>query len=458
METVFAQLSEDAKDFWAPRSVARIPPPSPLVFYRDYVSKNIPVIITGGIDHWPAMRKWTDDYLLQTIGNKTVTVDVTPSGYGDAVLALDATTKVFVQPEERDVTFREFHTLYHDAAFDGIPYLSHQNDSLRDQFPQLVGDVDAAIGFAAEAFGNTPEAVNLWIGDERAVSTMHKDHYENMYCVVRGRKHFTLLPPSDVAFLHETTYPTTRYVHESRTARFDAAALRPSTHPSWFVHVPVEAAESTPWIPVDPLNVDAAQFPNAKHIAPLEVVLEAGEMLYLPSLWYHRATQLCDTVAVNYWHDMEFDAKYVYFNFVHGVATAAKELRLKTHSLSCLAPARVHQAVAAARGPAPRTPPVPAESLLGAVRSASAVEPAWNTTPPAPTRILKHQLLCRSLPPSAAAQALAPSQTPLCLRKGEAPKATKASLLALRRQVEMRLAQDRNEERREANEWWWPPA
>lgn len=31
---------------------------------------------------------------------------------------------------------------------------------------------------AVEAFGNEPEAVNIWIGDERAVSTMHKDHYE----------------------------------------------------------------------------------------------------------------------------------------------------------------------------------------------------------------------------------------------------------------------------------------
>jgi jumonji domain-containing protein 7 len=35
------------------------------------------------------------------------------------------------------------------------------------------------------------------------------DHYENIYCVVRGEKVFTLLPPADVAFLGERAgYPS----------------------------------------------------------------------------------------------------------------------------------------------------------------------------------------------------------------------------------------------------------
>jgi len=30
---------------------------------------------------------------------------------------------------------------------------------------------------------------------------VHKDHYENLYCVVSGEKHFTLLPPTDQPFI-----------------------------------------------------------------------------------------------------------------------------------------------------------------------------------------------------------------------------------------------------------------
>lgn len=31
--------------------------------------------------------------------------------------------------------------------------------------------------------------------------SVHKDHYENLYCVVSGEKHFILLPPTDRPFI-----------------------------------------------------------------------------------------------------------------------------------------------------------------------------------------------------------------------------------------------------------------
>jgi jumonji domain-containing protein 7 len=44
------------------------------------------------------------------------------------------------------------------------------------------------------------------------------------------------------------------------------------------------------------------------------VVVEAGEMLYLPSLWYHQVSQVRGkapyTLAVNYWFDMEFSHNF----------------------------------------------------------------------------------------------------------------------------------------------------
>lgn len=50
-------------------------------------------------------------------------------------------------------------------------------------------DIDSnGFALAREAFGNEPDAVNLWIGDERSVSSMHRDPYQNMYAVVVGEK------------------------------------------------------------------------------------------------------------------------------------------------------------------------------------------------------------------------------------------------------------------------------
>lgn len=39
-------------------------------------------------------------------------------------------------------------------------------------------DVEPFLTLAREAFGNEPDAVNLWIGDDRSLSAVHKDHYE----------------------------------------------------------------------------------------------------------------------------------------------------------------------------------------------------------------------------------------------------------------------------------------
>lgn len=41
----------------------------------------------------------------------------------------------------------------------------------------------------------------------------------------------------------------------------------------------------------------------------------------MPALWYHRVSQKGLTVAVNYWHDMQFDHKYVYYRFLQGLAS-----------------------------------------------------------------------------------------------------------------------------------------
>ena len=71
-----------------------------------------------------------------------------------------------------------------------------------------------------------------------------------------------------------------------------------------------------PWIACNPLKKDSKYqnfFDNAK---PVVATLYPGDLLYLPSLWFHHVQQVNGTVAVNYWYDMSYDAKYVYFKFL----------------------------------------------------------------------------------------------------------------------------------------------
>lgn len=63
-----------------------------------------------------------------------------------------------------------------------------------------------------------------------------------------------------------------------------------------------------------------------KQAAPIHIVLKPGEMLYLPSLYYHQVGQkeLSEgyILAVNFWFDMQFDIRYNYFSFLDGLARA----------------------------------------------------------------------------------------------------------------------------------------
>ena len=92
-----------------------------------------------------------------------------------------------------------------------VAYLQQQNDCFSSEFAALAGDADAEIAWASEALGCKPEAVNLWIGSPESVTSFHKDHYENLYAVVSGEKHFTLVPPTDVHRMYVREYPTAHY-------------------------------------------------------------------------------------------------------------------------------------------------------------------------------------------------------------------------------------------------------
>ncbi|CEG37087.1 Predicted phospholipase [Plasmopara halstedii] len=335
VEAALSRLQSDTQDFWASlHSIHRIDASTltPIQFYRDFVSRSVPVVLLNVMTStmWQsAMANWqNNDYLIAKSGEHPVSVNVTPFGFGDAVMEFHGhDSSLFVLPEERSMHIAEFlENLKNRDTFDGVPYLSHQNDNLRDQLPNLFNEIPSAIELGVQTFGNEPEAVNIWIGDERAVSTLHKDHYENIYCVVKGQKHFTLLPPSAVGCLYEQEFPTAKYCHVDYLEpkeRLDPVATKLfhekyPQHNKWMI-LSGNDKNSTPWIPVDPLHVDLEKYPMATTLQPIEVVLEAGEVLYLPSLWYHRATQLSTTISVNYWHDMEFDCRYVYYNFAHEI-------------------------------------------------------------------------------------------------------------------------------------------
>ena len=81
-------------------------------------------------------------------------------------------------------------------------------------------------------------------------------------------------------------------------------------------------SESISWIDSDPDNpLDLIKHPKLQYTHPIHVTVHAGEMLYIPALWYHQVSQTCVTIAVNYWYDMKFDVRWVLYQHVRRTKT-----------------------------------------------------------------------------------------------------------------------------------------
>lgn len=174
-------------------------------------------------------------------------------------------------------------------AQEEVLYLQSQDSnlipgsSLSPLLPDLLSPQSgqSSLEWASQAFNSLPEATNLWIGSSASTSSMHRDHYENLFHVVRGRKIFTLFPPTEAYFLCEDEEePFEVWRHVRRAEGKDKGEW------GW----EREGKSETPWIPIEPsLPVDSERnkmwggrrYP--KGLKGLRVVVEEGMTLFLPA-------------------------------------------------------------------------------------------------------------------------------------------------------------------------------
>mmetsp|Transcript_41898 Transcript_41898/g.97016 ORF Transcript_41898/g.97016 Transcript_41898/m.97016 type:complete len:120 (+) Transcript_41898:139-498(+) len=98
-----------------------------------------------------------------------------------------------------------------------------------------------------------------------------------------------------------------------------------------------EDAPHVPWVPLDVARPDLERFPDFARAGVVEVSVRRGEMLYLPAMWYHQVEQRGLTVAVNYWHDMQFGHAYIQHQFLRDVVglNSEEEERVEGEAQPC---------------------------------------------------------------------------------------------------------------------------
>ncbi|KAF9259520.1 Clavaminate synthase-like protein [Marasmius fiardii PR-910] len=295
--------------------------PSPLEFARiAHISR--PVLIKGF--KLIAVKLWTNKYLIEKMGSSTISVAVTPNGRADAVTPFDGKL-YFAEPHVEQMSLDSFLSKLSPSEVRSLQmsfhrpetfYLQSQNGNLYStrffeglddpsEYEALRNDVPSEVLWCSEALDRPPDAVNLWIGDSGSASSVHNsDPYENIYTVIRGAKHFTLLPPTEGWCLKERMYPHATY---TRAPESQTLELQPSSSDTPKVR----------WSSIAEPHLPGALPPDAH---PIHITVESGDTLYLPAGWWHHVRQSGITIALNWWYDMEMRGmRWVMLSFLRSI-------------------------------------------------------------------------------------------------------------------------------------------
>jgi Cupin-like domain len=232
-------------------------------FVSEYESIGKPVIITDAMQNWHALNKWTLDFF------KT-------SKYGQLI---KRTVK-----DDRD----QQHQLMTIADY--LDYITTVNtekplyfaNCFLSYFPELLEDYQEPIYFKnwlnklphnlLRKYGlDNPE---LFIGSKNTSVGLHKDpgSFSAWIGLIYGRKKVLMFAPDQEQFLYDGQ--------------------------------------------VDIYNPDLNKFPLYTQAQPIEFVLEAGEILYIPPNWWHHVRNLEHTIALGNLFVNEWNSELVFQDFV----------------------------------------------------------------------------------------------------------------------------------------------
>lgn len=231
-------------------AVPRIAPPSAAEFEAEFVRRSRPVILRGAIADWPAMAKWSLEYFARQLGDRELPV-IREKGrsHYDVGGGLHY---------ER-IRFADYCALLADER----PHDLYLSVRVRELLPELFADIRHPV-YAA----NAPWARSrFWLGAPDTKGPLHRDLPENLFAQIRGRKRFLLLE-----------------------RRLTGLVYR---HP-FYSGVPN-------YSPVDAEAPDLARFPRFAEAPLWAAELEPGDLLYIPSLWWHQARSLTTSIGINLW-------------------------------------------------------------------------------------------------------------------------------------------------------------
>ncbi|KAK9083684.1 hypothetical protein Scep_030155 [Stephania cephalantha] len=262
-------------------------------------SRNAPAVFRGCVKDWKAFSLWKPsngglDYLEGRVGTSIVEAMLSRSGpifYGDirgremiplpfsafittckqrlqnsngsCNVNTDSDSSKLIEPSATGSCLDSMDS-HHQVYLAQVPILSMESKE-RSQLETLREDIQLPSILKSKVL----TSINLWMNNAKSRSSTHYDPHHNLLCIVAGCKQVVLWSPSAGPLL----YPMPVYGEASNHSAVDLGS------PDFSIH------------------------PRAKRLMDYsqEVMLHAGDALFIPEGWYHQVDSDELTIAVNYW-------------------------------------------------------------------------------------------------------------------------------------------------------------
>ncbi len=230
--------------------IRRVREPSKEAFLSNYYSTNRPVIIEGVVSKWPALDKWTIEYLNTAFGAHTIKYQMgrSPDDHRDCFIdhTVAGTLAEFISAIQAVPLHQE------------PPYLiAHDRILDRHEFRPLLQDLifDDRY-FDAKSIHSR---VFFWLGPARSKTPLHRDLGNVYMAQIRGRKRIIMIPSKQLHLVYN------EHGYHSE-ANFSSLMLD--------------------------------KFPLLKKAFIMEFVLNPGELLFIPAGWWHDVEALDTAITI----------------------------------------------------------------------------------------------------------------------------------------------------------------
>ena len=221
-------------------------------FKINYLSKNKPLLIRGGANHWKAMN-WTFESLKEKVGNVQVEIldgrdknpnfelekdkhatKITMANFIDRILKSEVSNDFYMTANNAKNVTKNLIELTEDYAQIGDGYIDMSRDAILSRS-------------------------SFWIGPKGTKTPLHYDRMNNIFVQIHGKKQVQLVHPFQIPYMynHNFVFSSIKYLDDYDTARY----------------------------------------PQANKVTPVQVEVGAGDVLFIPVSWYHYVKSIENSIS-----------------------------------------------------------------------------------------------------------------------------------------------------------------